>query len=548
MKNVYSNKRTILIILSTLTVIILTACAPKKYNSLLNKNPQNDKVEQEEIIEQDLSAPTEMYEKLSEQTAARYESPEKKIKNKQSNTEVIIGQVKLSKSKFSYNPQTRKMQISGHAEVLSDNLKTTLASTEFKLLGSHSPYKGVFPLRPADQNQRDSDIQVRAKVTCLDFNRDDEFDCRKSIIDMFIKHNNKIYTEQLETLNLKNSHQKQITFLNIENSASDTTRKDENSTNHSAKKDTSTELKYDENGLQVEGKAHEIKGRYVGTAATAKLDQLFDVISDTLKKKRKNSQTPNSDSDDDNDHDNSETNEPYEDEHQSANEFNNNFSIDQTGRMIKKNQAFGDYDDGKLRNASSLMEQQKALKLESLFEVSFPQRGTYYGTQEMMDIIELIGKKLSQSQDKLYVANISKVYGGRLPPSVSHQIGMDVDLGYPTPNGRVKFPVVVDRNKRLFNTQAYSTQKTYELFKFLINQTTVPVARIFSDQHIINDLCTYAKRHKEFEGSNALAARKVFNTLSHVDGHGDHFHLRLMCTDNQPACNKVIYPKSNNCQ
>jgi len=527
------NYKSVLFLVSLGIISTVLSCAPRKYNSSVKNKNAAELGQKQEIVDQDLSKTTAKYESLTPQTAAHYEVPEKIIKNKKSNTEVIVGQLKLSNPKFNYNPNTRKLQISGHAEILSDDKKTTIGSTDFSLLGSHAPHKGIFALRPIDANKKNnSEIQVRAKVTCLDFDRDDQYDCTRSIIDIFVKQNNKIYTEQLETLGLKETNQ------NLTNT---TEKKESTQAVSSTTQTDSPKATHDENGLQAEGETHEIKGRYVGTAATAKLDKLFDTLSDLLKKKDQD-QTQNNNDDDEDDSDDKT------DSADQSNAFKNNFHVDQSGRVIKKNQAFGDYDGGKLRNASSLMEQQKTLKLENLFEVSFPDRGTFYGTQEMMDIIEIIGRKMNQSSDKLYVGNVSKMQGGRLPPSVSHQIGMDADLGYPTPHGQVKFPIVVDRQKRLFNTYAYSTQKTYELFKYLVSQNDVIVARIFSDQQIINDLCSYAKRNREFEGSQAAIARKVFNTLSHVDGHGDHFHMRLMCTDNQPACNKVIYPKSNNCQ
>ena len=535
MKNV--NYRSVLLLLSAGIISSVLSCAPRKYNSTVKNNKNTELDQKQEIIDQDLSTTTAKYESLTPQTASRYEAPERIIKNKKSNAEVIVGQLKLSNPKFNYNPNTRKLQVSGHAEIISEDKKNSLGSTDFSLLGSHAPHKGVFALRPPGDNKKNnSEIQVRAKVTCLDFDRDDQYDCTRSIIDIFVKQNNKIYTEQLETLGLKKTDQNFTTTADKQETSSVTS---------STAQTQSTKVTHDENGLQAEGETHEIKGRYVGTAATTKLDKLFDTINDIIKKKDQDQEQTANNTDDD--EDDSDSNNKTESADQ-TNNFKNNFHIDQSGRMIKRNQAFGDYDGGKLRNASSLVEQQKTLKLENLFEVSFPDRGTFYGTQEMMDIIELIGKKMNQSNDKLYVGNISKMQGGRLPPSVSHQIGMDADLGYPTPQGQVKFPVVVDRQKRLFNTYVYSTQKTYELFKYLVSQNDVVVARIFSDQQIINDLCSYAKRNKEFEGSQAALARKLFNTLSHVDGHGDHFHMRLMCTDNQPACNKVIYPKSNNCQ
>ena len=175
-----------------------SSCAPKKYSSQIQSVE-----EQQEIIHQKVEPTLQKYDKLTNDLALKYEAPERKIKNKHNNEELHIGLVKLSDTKSTYNSQTREMKVSGVVEILSDDKTQILGQKVFLISGKHSPKKGIFPLKPAITNQTpdETDIQVRARVTCLDFDKNDNFLCTKSIIDLFIKKDKKIYTEQLETKN-----------------------------------------------------------------------------------------------------------------------------------------------------------------------------------------------------------------------------------------------------------------------------------------------------------------------------------------------------------
>ena len=203
---------------------------------------------------------------------------------------------------------------------------------------------------------------------------------------------------------------------------------------------------------------------------------------------------------------------------------------------------------GKLRNATSLLLRQKVLKSDAKFEVCAPERNRHFGTFELSEMIIRAGKDLSKNYNrKLFLSSISDRDGGRLAPHKSHQMGVDADIAYPATSEVVKFPLVVRMSPPTFYTQNYSTKATYELFRFLFSQNDILVDRIFVDQHIINDLCDYAKNKKEFEGIEQTEVRHMFQNLQHIHGHGDHFHLRIKCSSRDPGCRSRIYRKMDAC-
>ena len=137
---------------------------------------------------------------------------------------------------------------------------------------------------------------------------------------------------------------------------------------------------------------------------------------------------------------------------------------------------------------------------------------------------------------------------------LSHQIGMDADIAYPTQTleeiSKTGFATVVSQKSepRKLNTNAYSVEKTFELFKFAFKQTDYPIERIFADQLIIKDLCAYAKQKNELTGPDKKIVETLFDNIEDVDGHGSHFHVRLKCTDFQPACRSKLYTKTLGCK
>lgn len=212
-------------------------------------------------------------------------------------------------------------------------------------------------------------------------------------------------------------------------------------------------------------------------------------------------------------------------------------------------QSIGFPEAGSLRRSTSLVSVQQALARKAFFEVVAPERRKHFATFEMAELLTRVGQYTNQTYNKkLFVGNTSLVNGGKVSPHASHQIGIDVDLAYPTTLPGVKFPLVVRMTPRTYFPRNFSVEKTYDLFKFLFKQTDIGIDRIFVDQSIINSLCAHAIAQGETRGANKDFVQNMFANLQHVKGHGDHFHVRIKCSKRDPGCRSRVYRKMPACQ
>ena len=572
MKNSNSKLSALFALLLSL-IMGLSACAPSSRKSLNDGQNQTAGVIDNEdalptVLEQELVTTRDNFQTVLEEKGAKaedYESPTPNIKNGE---EVMyVGYTNLKNIKSVFNRNTKELEVSGVAEILNADKKTIRVTESFKIKGKYRAKSGTINLSPLEDS-KENGVQVRAVVTCLKSDLDGKYDCARAIIDLFLKHQNNYYTEQLESTAFEKPKivggketqatqpkapkvKVEITEPEIQNQVKNTPDQaadtkptapgvevkivDQPATVVSAAPVVKENVVIDESkeeadGAQVaeveEGDDDSIQGRYEGQAAIVKLAKLFG------KSIKPSTNTGNSEDEDDEDDKKEEAKAPVRQ--------------DTRGRAFLTNQAIGSPDEGRLRNASFLKTHLTSYKLTDRIVIANSSAKNYYGTQEMMDVLEALGNKAySFQQNKIHISRISAERGGRLPPSKSHQNGMDTDIGYPTIQGKVGFPIVASGGA--LKKSDFSTVKTLELFKFLMTQTASPVDRLFVDQSIINSLCREAKNSGKFKGSERAAYVKLFENLQHVDGHGNHYHLRLRCTPNQPDCRHKIYKKMNNC-
>lgn len=500
-----------------------------------------------------------------------YEPKPTEIKTKTGTLQ--LGQTQFSKVSYIYNSKTHTLKIEGHLKVLDKN-KNTLSDQDFELHGNHKIDQAIIQL--SQKNRADLAPVIRAKVTCLDVDSNDNFICEKSIVDFFVLYQKQFYTDQFET---QSEVQKTKTTQNQAH--------------------TVTEQDVEAQELQSEGNEESLDGRYQGQVYTTNLEDFFKpepaaapvvevpkqetktivpvkpsdqptIVSSSDKSKTKKVTEAKTEQETEDLYSappeitvpveakpapKTQTPSPTEPKKDSSQDkvINSDYKQTTDGSIRAYNQAIGFPDKGSLRNATSILEISKLHKDQNYFSVAFPSRERFYGTYEMSQIILNLGQFLHKEFDafRLFVGNISARKGGLLNPHKSHQIGMDVDIAYPAATAadaeKLKFPVVVQQSSRKFNSSIYSTKKTFELFKYAFKQTATPVDRIFADKLIIQDLCKYAIQNKEFSGKDKDLVEKLFQNIEHVDGHGDHFHLRLKCTDAHPACRSKVYLKAKGC-
>lgn len=547
-------------------LIFLASCAKVKVQQVQSDTRSETQTSADRIPVEKQLAPTD---------ATPYDTPPDILNNyepipteiKTKTGTLQLGQTQFSKVSYIYNSKSHTLKIEGHLKLLDKN-KNTLSDQDFELHGNHKVDQAIIQL--SQKNRADLAPVIRAKVTCLDVDSNDNFICEKSIVDFFVLYQKQFYTDQFETqseVKKPKTAQNQVPAV--------------------------TEQNVEAQELQSEGNEDSLDGRYQGQVYTTNLEDFFkpEPAAEPINAPEIKKPNPPVKSSDQStivsSNDKSKTKKVSEQETddmysappeitvpvepkttpktqsvtpvQSKKEtsqdkvINSDYKQTTDGSIRAYNQAIGFPDKGSLRNATSIVAVAKGLQDQSYFSVAFPTRERFYGTYEMSQIIVNLSQFLYKELDafRLFVGNISARKGGLLNPHKSHQIGMDVDIAYPAATAadaeKNNFPVVVQQSSRKFNSNVYSTKKTFELFKYAFKQTETPVDRIFADKLIIQDLCKYAVQNKEFSGKDKDVVEKLFQNIEHVDGHGDHFHLRLKCTDAHPACRSKIYVKAKGC-
>ncbi len=543
------------------TIGFLIACQKGggRFNAQNTNEPSKPIIIEEELV------PTLDYSHSDQpfiKNGVTYQAPPQKIKNK-SNADLLIGRVKMEKTKISYDPEKRLMKISGTARIFNESKEIEIGASEFDISGSHSIDENRALLKDPSIPKANSSEKplVRAKATCLSLDKNENYDCSRAVIDFFIAYKGQVFTEQMELI-----------------------QKTKTPTPTPQIK-TPPEPILDQDGeenLQSEGVEESIEGRYQGQAETADLKVVFDgdqgepiIIQSIDQDTEDQNETPVSPSGPIvnpttpvNPTTQTATSTPSgkqptkppgkaptnptpstnADQDKKEKQLNKDLQQLKNGDVRQINQAVGFPDQGRLRNSTSIYSKQQALNENAFFEVVSPGRNRHYGTYDMAEIISRMGKNLVDIHNhKLFVGNISQKNGGALPPHASHQIGIDADLGYPTTSDSVKFPVVVQMKNRQYNPSIYSAEKTYALLKFTFSQPDIRVDRVFMDRTIKKSLCDYAKSKNEFNSKDKELVNRIFNSIDHVDGHGDHFHLRLKCSSYDPACRNKLYSVNKGC-
>lgn len=568
--------------------MLATACAKQSVNRAGLHTTSNQQKPDAPTLNEEL-VPTISEEKLKT-LGAKYEEPPKVIQTKQAT--IQLQQVKMKDVVMKYDPNLRKFSVQGHAFILDEN-KNEIADNSFSLMAVHASDDANFRLVSTDTAKVSSNLKpvVRAKVTCLSTHEDDSIDCSNAVVDFIIAYKKKIYTEQME------SQKPQVATPAPTAPTTSSTPVDPKkdapappTTGNDNSKDQATGSE-DNQELQSEKEEQSVLGRYEGAVQTTDLSQEFDdddeiqtVIKPTPKKEDPPKKTdPKKEQPKKDEPKKPDTSKPGttpakpnptpspttpaktpdvkpdtptadatpdkkdDDKKSPGTQITPDVAQTESGDVRPTNQAIGLPDQGKLRNATSLLERQKA-QPNAIFEVAFPSKQRYYATYEMAEMLTRMGKKINTSYSKtLEISDISQLRGGLLSPHLSHQIGMDADIGYPSAADNVKFPVVVQMSTRSYNSSSYSVQKTYELLKFAYSQSDLQIDRIFADRRIKQALCEYAKSKGELTGADKNLVQQLFKNIEHVDGHGDHFHVRLRCTPAHPACRNKVYVQNNGC-
>lgn len=181
------------------------------------------------------------------------------------------------------------------------------------------------------------------------------------------------------------------------------------------------------------------------------------------------------------------------------------------------------------------------------------QRGRRYGTDELVGLITRVAALVHDHHPGgvLGVADLSGPSGGVLPGHRSHQSGRDVDLIYYAldPSG-APFPpdhvmAYYSHTGRGHHARApdfvrgiaeryFDLTRNWALVKALIADPGAEVEHIFVSSRVRRWLLDYARRVGEPEALVARAARLLRRPRG-VDGHNDHMHVRIRCSEEDVA-------------
>ncbi len=514
-------------------LLLLSGCGPKsKIQADMATPKQNIKYENIE------AQPTLVIPKETAANKSVYQPPPKKIINNEK-VEIILGEAELQNSKISYNSLDRKMTVTGLVIMMNDT-KEKITEREFSVTGIRGKDQSSVILKE-EESASDKKLLVSAQANCLDYTDNNEIDCNHVVVDVFIFYNNKYYTEQIEVNRTKPKALAPIPpTVEPTPAVTPLTPLPTPAVEAPIQQEQEDQIEIQ----QTEHPDESIDGRYQGGAETVNLDLLFPKISPvepvvTVEPEPLPAPSPVVAA---------PVVPPVAKPVPKDKPLTPDLQQTKNGEVRPINQCFGFPDDGFLRNATSVYNRQQALNKKAYFEVVLPEKKRYYATYEMAEMISRIGEQLNKQYSKtLYVSNISAINGGKINPHASHQNGLDADLAYPTDVANLKFPLVVRMKTREYFPKNYSVEKTYQLLKFLFRQKDISVDRIFVDEKVKKELCTYALSQNELTSESNNSVQEIFENLQHVEGHGDHFHLRIKCSKSDPGCRNRIYKKMESC-
>ncbi len=158
------------------------------------------------------------------------------------------------------------------------------------------------------------------------------------------------------------------------------------------------------------------------------------------------------------------------------------------------------------------------------FRVARPERNRIFGHPVLVGMIEELGRRLrALGLPPLVVGDLGQPRGGPAPTGhACHQTGLDVDLLFlPTVDGHAVSMVDTTRTKP-------TARFTAAVMRMLELAASDPrVDRIFIHPALKRAVC---------ERTAGAADRSWLQKIRPWWGHDDHFHVRLACPADSPAC------------
>lgn len=201
-------------------------------------------------------------------------------------------------------------------------------------------------------------------------------------------------------------------------------------------------------------------------------------------------------------------------------------------------QAVGFYSDGALINGLDFpLEGPGFVKI-------FRLRDRGWATHDLIEVITRAASAVATffpGGERLQLGDASARAGGPISRHASHQNGLDVDTTYYNHRRTEQDPLESERgftesfvrNGRV--TANFDIERNWAFVKALVS--TGRIGRIFVDPAIKQAFCRHAERTGELR-DRAEDLRR----LRGIANHDDHFHVRITCPRNSPACREQEPP------
>lgn len=161
----------------------------------------------------------------------------------------------------------------------------------------------------------------------------------------------------------------------------------------------------------------------------------------------------------------------------------------------------------------------------------------YYGTDETIALIAYLGRRLKATYPHsapMFIGDISKKGGGRVPPHGSHRTGRDVDIAFFEKG---------NRERSHFNGSLRRSDLDVPKSWFLIETLllTEQVQYIFINERLL----TTFRAHARDVGWDDADLDRFFlmpdekrrrGLIRHASGHTYHFHVRFKCPPGEKRC------------
>lgn len=243
--------------------------------------------------------------------------------------------------------------------------------------------------------------------------------------------------------------------------------------------------------------------------------------------------------------------DPFSDVNQKVDLNNPAVTMDLTPQRSIRDQVVGSPQKGSLESPTNLFNLQLRKGSNSPFKIISPSRQAFFGSAELVSFVDFLAQsmRLMIPDSTLLIGNMSTSKGGRLGTHLSHQNGMDVDIGYIHPP-QVKVAQFIDVVSPKDIGKNLLLKEQLYLFNLAVHSNEESrVDRIFVHPTIKKALCATARSMGALDAGNEnVYAVETLRRLIPDVNHANHFHLRVKCTKENPRCIQMAEPaKGHGC-